>query len=154
MASDECDEWKEAINKEWDQLDQRVWNYVDRDQVPVGTTMLDSVWVLKKKINGKKKAQLNERGFKQIDGKHYDSSNISSPTVSEVLIRVTLTLALMGNWAIHVVDIQGTFLHGEFSDDENVFMEISEGFNDSCPTNKVLLLLWTIYGLKQAAKAF
>ena len=84
MASDERDEWKEAINKEWNQLDRRVWKYVDRDQVPVGTTMLDSVWVLKKKSNGKKKARLNARGFKQVEGKHYDSSNISSPTVSEV----------------------------------------------------------------------
>ena len=154
MASDERDEWKEAIDKEWNQLDQRVWKYVNRDQVPAGTTMLDSVWVLKKKSNGKKKARLNARGFKQIDGKHFDSSNISSPTVSEVSIRVILTLALMANWAIHVVDIQGAFLHGEFNDDENLFMEIPEGFKESCPTDKVLLLLRTIYGLKQAAKAF
>jgi len=32
--------------------------------------MLDSVWVLKKKSNGKKKARLNARGFKQVDGEH------------------------------------------------------------------------------------
>ena len=112
------------------------------------------MWVLKKKSNGKKKARLNARGFKQIDGKHYDSSNISSPTVSEVSIRVILTLALMANWAIHVVDIQGALLHGEFNDGENLFMEIPEGFRESCHANKVLLLLRTIYGLKQAAKAF
>ena len=89
--------------------------------------MLDSVRILKKKSNGKKKARLNARGFKQIDGKHYDSSNTSSPTVSEVSIRVILTLALMANWAIHVVDIQGAYLHGEFNDDENLFMEIKCG---------------------------
>jgi len=120
----------------------------------VGTTVLDSVWVLKKKSNGKKKARLNARGFKQVDGKHFDISKISSPTVSEVSIRVILTLALMANWAIYVVDIQGPFLHGEFSDDENLFMEIPEGFKDSCPANKVLLLLRTIYGFKQAVKGF
>ncbi len=74
-----------------------MWKYVDMDQVPAGTTMFDSVWVLKKKSNGKKKARLNARGLKQIDGKHYDSSNISSPTVSKVSIRVILTLALMAN---------------------------------------------------------
>jgi len=44
--------------------------------------------------------------------------------------------------------------HGEFNDDENLFMEIPEGFKESCPANKVLLLLRTIYGLKQVAKAF
>ena len=33
-------------------------------------------------------------------------------------------------------------------------MEIPEGFRESCRANKVLLLLRTIYGLKQAAKAF
>ena len=60
----------------------------------------------------------------------------------------------MANWAIHVVDIQGAFLHGEFNDDKNLFMEIPESFKESCPANKVLLLLRTIYGLKQVAKAF
>jgi len=60
----------------------------------------------------------------------------------------------MANWAIHVVDIQGAFLHGELNDDENLFMEIPEGFKESYPANKILLLLRTIYGLKQAAKAF
>ena len=71
--------------------------------------MLDTVWVLKKKSNGQKKARLNARGFKQVDGKFYDGSNISSPTVSEVSISVILTLALMATWAIHVVNIQGAF---------------------------------------------
>ena len=108
--------------------------------VPAGTTMLDSVWVLTKESNGKKKARLNARCFKQIDGKRYDSSNISSPTVSEVSIRVILTLALMANWAFYVVDIQGAFLHGEFNDNENLFMELPEGFRESCHANKVLLL--------------
>jgi len=61
----------------------------------------------------------NARGFKQIYGKHYDSSNISSPTMSEVSIRIILTLSLMANWAIHVVDTQGAFIHHEFNDDEN-----------------------------------
>jgi len=60
----------------------------------------------------------------------------------------------MTKWAIHVVDIQGAFLRGDFNDDANLFMEIPEGFKESCPANKVLLLLRTIYGLKQAAKAF
>ena len=59
----------------------------------------------------------------------------------------------MANWAIHVVDIQGAFLHGEFNDDENLFMKIPECFKESCPADKVLFLLRTIYGLKQVAKA-
>jgi len=47
----------------------------------------------------------------------------------------------MANWAIHVVDIQGAFLHGELNDDENLFMKIPEGFKESCPADKVLFLL-------------
>jgi len=35
MVSNERDEWKEAIDKERDQLDQRVWKHVDRNQVPM-----------------------------------------------------------------------------------------------------------------------
>ena len=58
MASDEHDEWQVVVNKEWDQLDKKVWKYTDRSDVPPGTTMLDTVWVLKKKSNGKKKSDL------------------------------------------------------------------------------------------------
>ena len=61
---------------------------------------------------------------------------------------------LMANWTANVVYMKGTFLHGEFTDGEEIFMEVPRGFEKHCPSNVVLKLLNTIYGLKQSAMAF
>jgi hypothetical protein len=51
--------------------------------------------------------------------------------------------------------VKGAFLHGDFEDGRNVYMEVPEGFQQWYnPMLYVLLLLQTLYGLKQAAKAF
>ena len=60
----------------------------------------------------------------------------------------------MANWTANVVDVKGVLLHGEFTDGEDIFMEVSQGFEKHYPGNVVLRLLKTIYGLKQAAMAF
>ena len=53
------------------------------------------------------------------------------------------------------LDIHGTFQHGLFKDNEQLFMKIPEGFEKYYnPNTKLLLLLRTIYGLKNAAMAF
>jgi hypothetical protein len=55
---------------------------------------------------------------------------------------------------MEVLDIKGAFLHGEFEDGERIYMEIPKGFECFYASNLVLLLLATLYGLKQAALAF
>ena len=62
---------------------------------------------------------------------------------------------LMAGWAGEVLDIQGAFLHGLFEDNEELYMEIPEGFEHYYDSVEyLLLLLRTIYGLKNAAMAF
>ncbi len=60
----------------------------------------------------------------------------------------------MAGWYGELLDVKGAFLHGEFEEGEQLFMEIPEGFQMYYPMGMVLLLLKTIYGLKQAAVAF
>jgi len=48
-------------------------------------------------------------------------------------------------------DIKGAFLNGDFTHGEKLYMEIPEGFEWFYPTCVLLLLLKTIYGLKQSA---
>ena len=55
---------------------------------------------------------------------------------------------------IHVVDVKGAFLHGEFEDGEIIHMKIPQGFEKHFPEGSILLLKKCLYGLKQAAKAF
>ena len=110
---------------------------------------------MKKKANGKYRARLNARGFEQQDRIHYDSTSTAAPVVSEVTIRVMLTIVVMCDWAARLVDVQGAFLLGEFEEkDEKVYIEVPKGFEEFYAKDSVLLLLKTLYGLKQSALAF
>jgi hypothetical protein len=98
----------------------------------------------------KKKA----RGYKQIAGKHDDATSIAAPVTSDTTIRIVLTLLLMASWYRELIDVKGAFLHGNFEEGETLYMAVPEGFEKYYPVGFVLLLLKTIYGLKQAAVAF
>ena len=69
-----------------------------------------------------------------------------------ISVRLVLTLMLMADW--EVVDVKGAFLHRQFTHGDRVYMEVPRGWREHYNANSVLLLLWTIYGLKQAAMAF
>jgi hypothetical protein len=61
---------------------------------------------------------------------------------------------LMQNGIVHVVDVKGAFLYGEFGGSEKIYIKIPSGFEKFYPSNMVLLLKKTLYGHKQAAMAF
>ena len=94
------------------------------------------------------------RGFEQVDGEHFDSDWISDPVASDVTIRVILVLMLTASWYGHIVDVQSAFLLGSFAQGERLYCYVPQGWQRFYPPNVVLLLLKTIYGLKQAAGAF
>jgi hypothetical protein len=96
---------------------------------------------------------LNARGYKQVDGIHYDSSNISSPVTNDATIRIIIVLLIIFKWSAQLVDVKGTFLCGNFKDGEEIFMEVPQGFEEFYGAYVLLLLLQKIYGLKQAAMA-
>ena len=48
-------------------------------------------------------------------------------------------------------NVKGTFLNGKFSQAEKLYMHVPQGFEKFYHKNVVLLLMKTIYGLKQAA---
>ena len=53
-----------------------------------------------------------------------------------------------------ILDIDGAFLLGEFENGEQIYMRVPQGWEKYYPEGTILLLLKTIYGLKQAAMAF
>ena len=70
-------------------------------------TFLDSKWVMKKKSNGTLRARLTARGFKQIDGEHYDSDDVSSPTINITSARVMFVL-MVTMWRKGIlIDVNG-----------------------------------------------
>ena len=60
----------------------------------------------------------------------------------------------MAGWYGEGFGVKGSFLKVNFGDEEKIFMEVSQGFEKHHEQDVVLLLLKTIYGLKQAAAAF
>jgi hypothetical protein len=148
--------WKEEAENEYQQmLAKKVFKVVLQKDLPSGTQVIDRVWAMKKKSNSMLHGQMNARGFKQVDGQHYDGTAISSPDTSSATIRIVLALMVMADMLAHVVDVKGArFLHGEFEDGEIIHMKVPQGFEEHFPEGSVLLLKKCLYGLNQAAKAF
>jgi hypothetical protein len=63
-------------------------------------------------------------------------------------------LSLIFAWRAELTDVQGSFLWGNFQDEEQIYMITPEGCEQFCLIGWLLLLLQTIYGLGQAAKSF
>ena len=58
-------------------------------------------------------------------------------------------MAVMCDWSVRLVDVQGTFLKGEFEEeDQKVYIEVPKGFEEFYAKDSALLLLKTLYGLK------
>ena len=147
--------WAKECDNEHDRmLKNNGFKAVKRSDIKSGVKIIDSTWNLKKKSSGKLRGRLTVRGFKQVDGEHYDSANIHAPVANSITIRVVLTLMMMGNLDACVVDVDGAFLHGEFEPGEKVHIQIPEGWEKFYEEDEVLLLGKTLYGTKQAAMAF
>ncbi|GKD23367.1 ribonuclease H-like domain-containing protein [Tanacetum coccineum] len=67
-------------------------------------------------------------------------------------IRTVLSLAASQHWPIHQLDVKNAFLHGDLS--EMVYMHQPPGFQDSTHPDYVSLLQRSLYGLKQALRAW
>ena len=156
MKTKDANEWQKAVEQEHERMISRsVWKAVKRKDIPDTAKILTTTWTMKKKANGTYRARLNARGYEQVEGEHYNRYDIAAPVTSDVTIRIVMTLMLMAGWTGEVLDIQGAFLHGLFEDNEELYMEIPEGFEKYYdPMEYLLLLLRTIYGLKNAAMAF
>lgn len=155
MKTKDKDMWTEAIFEEHDRMVKRqVWRTEPKKDVAKGAKILTSTWAMKKKASGRYRARLNARGYEQVDGQHYDSTNISSPVTNDATIRIVMILTIIFGWTAVLIDVQGAFLCGNFKDGEEIYMEVPEGFEKFYPSNVLLLLLQTIHGLRQAARAF
>jgi hypothetical protein len=100
------------------------------------------------------RARLNAPGYEQVDGKYYDEDSKFTPVVSDATIHIILILLIMAGWYAELFDMKGAFLHSVFEKGRKVSMEVPQGLVQFYPKNCILLLLKTLYGTKQEAKAF
>jgi hypothetical protein len=167
MLTKDAPKWKIGVKEEYEKLVKHgVFKLVKRNEVPSDAKILTSTWVMKKKSNGTFRARINGRGYEQVDGEHYDSDSVASPTINIVSVRVILVLLLLMRGYAHLVDVHGAFLLEGFEHDlitnkkRKIYMKIPPAFYEFLPKwcrpfcEWLMELLNTLYGTKQAAKHF
>lgn len=84
----------------------------------------------------------------QREGLNYQET--FSPVVKMVTIRVVISLAIAKNWDIYQMDVNNAFLQEDLN--EEVYMELPQGFNANKGNNQVCILNKSLYGLKKASR--
>ncbi|SCZ95651.1 BZ3500_MvSof-1268-A1-R1_C118g00644 [Microbotryum saponariae] len=136
MSSDEHNIWAEAAAAEFTAM---------RDDFKVFTIEPRSSRNASGEVTGRK-ARLVAQGNRQRDG--IDFSETFAPVARFSSIRCLLALAAANGYHVHQADIDKAYLHGEL--DHDIWMTTPRGFD--FPSDKVLRLRRSIYGLKQAGR--
>lgn len=146
-------QWQEAAKQEMAMLEKyKVFELAD---LPAGKRVISSKWVFKAKLDAEgnihtHKARLVARGFSQRYGEEYDET--FAPVVKHETVRILLAYAAARRQHVRHLDVKSAYLNGELSED--LYMEQPEGFEVPGAEEKVLRLRKSIYGLKQAARAW
>ena len=124
----------------------KIFKYVDRKDVQSGAKIIKSLYVLKLALHAdgivkKYKVRLVARGDLQ-DPSTYSETYAS--TCQRKIVMLLLAIANCRDWEISSGDISTVFLYGDL--EEPTFMELPDG--------RVVQLLKSLYGLKQAAFKF
>lgn len=150
IGSEHAAKWKEAIDDELESLHvNNTWEIVDK---PDDRNIVGCKWVFKlKEAPGEEvkfKARLVAKGYSQCEG--IDYTETFSPVVRYDSVRVMLALAANFDMEIAQFDVKTAFLNGDLT--EEIYMQIPEGIPGN--ENKVCRLRKSLYGLKQASRAW
>jgi hypothetical protein len=145
--------WRAAMQAEFDALmANRTWSLVDR---PPHARVITGKWVFRIKLNtdgtlNRYKARWVVRGFHHRAG--IDFTETFSPVVKPATIRTVLAIIASHGWSAHQLDVSNAFLHGNI--EEQVFCQQPTGFADAAKPDAVCLLSRSLYGLRQAPRAW
>ena len=135
--------WYEAMMKEYNGLlSKEVFEMVDVESVPKGTTILRPLWCFEVKRDGTRKARMVAQGNTQPDGDYY------APTAPTLIVRLMLAIAAYFGYVIRTCDIKQAFLNASLQEEEVEYMYCPYGFPHK--KGQVLKLKKALYGLRQA----
>jgi hypothetical protein len=159
MKAPDRKQFMQAVIKEVnDHIENKNWELIPRDKVPKGTTILPSVWSMKRKRDiktqqvYKHKARLNVHGGKQVYGENYFET--FAPVVTWFSIRLLLVLSILNKWHTRQVDFVLAYTQADIEFD--MYMELPAGIETKYGNGKthVLKLLKNLYGQKQAGRVW
>ncbi|GJT23892.1 ribonuclease H-like domain, reverse transcriptase, RNA-dependent DNA polymerase [Tanacetum coccineum] len=124
-------------------------------RLPKGFVPIRLKWLFNIKRNAdgsimKYKACLVAKGYVQQPGIDFDE--VFAPVARLKIIRLLIALAAGKGWKIHHLDVKTAFLHGELK--EEVYFVQPEGFEKPREEEKVYKLAKSLYGLRQAPRAW
>lgn len=150
INSGDSQHWKAAMIDELKSLEENdTWDIVQR---PNNCNVIGSKWVYKVKSppneQRKYKARVVAKGYTQVAGVDYTET--FAPVIRYDTVRCVLAMAALDDMEIVQFDVKTAFLNGNL--EETIFMEIPEGVEHK--TNEVCRLKRSLYGLKQASRAW
>lgn len=145
--------WRKAMSEELQALDKNKTWFITT--LPHGKKTIGCKWVYSIKSDAKGiitryKARLVAKGFTQRHGIDYFET--SSPVVRYESIRILLAIAADKDYEISKFDVKTAFLNGDLQED--IYMEIPDGFDINIKENSVLKLNKSLYGLKQSSRCW
>ena len=145
------DGFVDAMESEVDALEKKqTWRLVPRSFVSQGKKVLKSVWAFKIKrfpdgTMRKLKARFCVRGDMQVAGVDYFDTY--APVAQWSTIRMMLILSLVMDLKTKQVDYSNAFAQAPLKDDEEVYIDLPQGFSAKRPGDYVLKLRSSLYGL-------
>ncbi|GJX57637.1 retrovirus-related pol polyprotein from transposon TNT 1-94 [Tanacetum coccineum] len=145
--------WVDVMQDELNQfVRNKVWTLV---LAPYGKTIIGSKWMFRNKrdetrIVIKNKAILLVQGYNQQEGIDYDET--FAPVARLEAIRIFLAFATYMNFIVYQMDVKSAFLNGKLK--EEVYVKQPPGFESNEFSNHVCKLDKSLYGIKQAPRAW
>jgi len=152
MQSSDAEQWSLAMNEEIASLQANgTWVLVEE---PQGVKPIPVRWIFKKKLDAqgdieRYKARLVAKGFMQREG--VDFNEVFAPVSKHTTLRTLLGMVASQDLELHQLDIKTAFLNGEL--EETIYMQQPRGYEEGS-TNTVCLLKKSLYGLRQAPRAW
>jgi transposase InsO family protein len=153
MGSVDREKWEQAAKDEMDSIQQAcTWTLTP---LPEDRQAIGCKWVfkIKRKADGsvdRYKMRLVAKGFSQKPGVDYEET--FAPVAKFATIRALLSMAAHYDLEVHQMDVRTAFLNGDLEQD--IYMKQPEGFVASGKENLVCKLRKSLYGLKQASRAW
>ena len=149
----DADQWIPAIFDEYESLMQNsTWTLCP---LPPGRSAIKGKWIFTfkpgyKQVAPRFKARFVAKGYSQVYGLDYVDT--FSPVVKHYSLRTVLAIAAAKDLEMIQLDIKTAFLNGDLQ--EEIYMEQPEGFIIPGKETEVCKLLKSLYGLKQASRAW
>lgn len=145
LTCKDSSKWKTAMDREMESLvTNKTWTLVDKP--PKDKKVIDVKWVYTKKSETEYKARLVVRGFQQTD--YVDDTY--SPVAKMPTLKLLLSYCCQNSLEINQMDVETAFLNGKVV--SKVYVKQPIGYEIG--TDKVYLLLKSLYGLKESPRAW